>query len=95
VVTKILFIPISITGSLIAGLVGKKLFDFVWARVDEEEPPEAEHRDVSWWKLVTANAIQGAIFRAARASTDRASRLFFYRATGVWPGEEEPDPARF
>ena len=91
---KILFIPISITGSLIAGLVGKKIFDFVWARFDDEEPPEAEHRDVSWAKLIVANAIQGAIFRSVRAATDRSTRLSFYRATGAWPGEEEPDEAR-
>lgn len=91
---KILFIPISITGSLIAALVGKKIFDFVWARFDDEEPPEAEHRDVSWPKLIAANAVQGAIFRAVRAATDRGTRLSFYRATGVWPGEEEPDPAK-
>ncbi len=93
-VAKILFIPFSIVGSLIAGFAGKKLFDFIWARFDDEEPPEAEHRDVSMAKLLAANAIQGALFRAVRAGTDRGTRLSFYRATGTWPGEEEPDPAR-
>lgn len=92
---KILFIPFSIVGSLIAGFLSKKLFDFIWARFDDEEPPEAEHLDVDWAKLVTANAVQGAIFRATRAATDRGARLAFYRATGSWPGEEEPDPAKF
>ena len=91
---KILFIPFSIAGSLIAGFLSKKLFDFIWARIDDAEPPEAEHRDVSFPKLLVANAIQGALFRAVRAGTDRGTRLSFYRATGTWPGEEEPDPAR-
>jgi hypothetical protein len=93
-VAKILFIPFSIAGSLIAGFLSKKLFDFIWARIDKEEPPEAEHRDVSWGKLLVANAIQGAIFRSVRAGTDRGTRLSFYRATGTWPGEREPDASR-
>ncbi len=92
-IAKILFIPFSIVGSLLAGFAGKKLFDFVWARIDDAEPPEAEHRDVSWGKLITANALQGAIFSGVRASADHGSRASFYRWTGTWPGEEEPDEA--
>jgi hypothetical protein len=91
---RILFVPFSLAGGLLAGLIGKKLFDFVWARIDDQEPPEAEHREASWGRVVTANAIQGAIFRAARAVADREARMAFSRATGVWPGEEKPDAAR-
>ncbi|HEX6116371.1 MAG TPA: DUF4235 domain-containing protein [Solirubrobacterales bacterium] len=94
-IAKVLFIPFSIAGSLIAGMLSKKLFDFIWARFDDAEPPEAEHRDVSMAKLVAANAVQGAIFRGVRAGSDRGSRAAFYRATGVWPGEKEPDEAKF
>ena len=93
-IAKILFIPFSVVGSLIAGLAGKKLFDFAWARIDDAEPPEAEHRDVSWGKLITANAIQGAIFAGTRAGADHGSRLAFYRWTGTWPGEQDPDEAK-
>jgi len=93
-IAKILFIPFSVAGSLLAGFAGKKLFDFVWARFDDAEPPEAEHRDVAWSKLVVANALQGAIFSGVRASADHGSRVAFHRTTGVWPGEEEPDEAK-
>ena len=93
-IVKILFIPFSIVGSLLAGLAGKKLFDFVWTRFDDAEPPEAEHRDVSWGKLVAATAIQGAIFSGTRAASDHGARLAFYRATRRWPGEEDPDEAK-
>jgi hypothetical protein len=93
-IAKILFIPFSIAGSVIAGMLSKKVFDFIWARFDDQEPPEAEHRDVSMAKLVAANAVQGAIFRGVRAGSDRYSRLAFSRATGVWPGEKEPDEAK-
>lgn len=88
---KVLFIPFSIVGGLIAGFLSKKLFDVAWGLVDDEEPPEPEHRDVSWPKLAIAMALQGAIFRAVRGIADRGSRLAFYRFTGSWPGEEEPD----
>jgi len=88
---KLLFIPFSIVGGLIAGLLSKKIFDLAWGLVDDEEPPEAEHRDVGWAKLALALALEGAIFRMMRGLADRGSRLGFYRLTGSWPGEEEPD----
>lgn len=88
---KLLFIPFSVAGGLVAGFLSKKLFDFAWGLVDEEEPPEPEHRDVSWAKLAVALALQGAIFRMVRGLADRGSRLSFYRLTGSWPGEEEPE----
>ncbi len=34
--------PISILSGLLAGFVGKKLFDGIWGAFDEEEPPELE-----------------------------------------------------
>jgi len=88
---KLLFIPFSIAGGLIAGFLSKKVFDLAWSLVDDEEPPEPEHRDVPWWKLAIALALEGAIFRMMRGLTDRGSRMGFLRLTGSWPGEEEPD----
>ena len=88
---KILFIPFSIIGGLIAGLIGKKLFEALWGVIDDQEPPDSEHRDVSWANLIPALALEGAIFRATRGAADHASRAAFYRATGSWPGEEAPE----
>lgn len=88
---KILFIPISLIGGLLAGLFGSKLFEAVWGLIDEEEAPDAQHREVSWPKLLIALALQGAIFRALRGAVDHASRRGFYRATGSWPGEKRPE----
>jgi hypothetical protein len=89
---KILFIPVSVIAGLLAGLLGKKLFEALWGLIDDQEPPEPEHRDVSWAQLLPAQALEGAIFRATRAAADRGARIAFYRATGSWPGEEEPEP---
>jgi hypothetical protein len=88
---KLLFIPFSVTGGLVAGFLGKKLFEQVWGVVDDEEPPKPEHRRVSLGKVVAAAALEGAIFKATRAAIDHKSREAFANATGVWPGEEKPD----
>jgi uncharacterized protein DUF4235 len=89
---KIFFIPISLGGSLLAGFVGKKIFDQVWGVIDEEEPPDSGHRDISWGKLVAAAALQGAIFRVVKETSDHYSRRAFASVTGSWPGEERPEP---
>ncbi len=89
---KLLFTPFSILAGLLAGFLGKKVFDQVWGMIDKEEPPEAKHRDISVWKMIAALAIQGAIFRAVRGAIDHYSRRSYARLTGSWPGEEEPEP---
>ena len=89
---KLLFIPVSIGAGLLAGFVGKKAFDQVWGLIDDEEPPDSKHRDISWPRLLLAGALQGAIFRAVKEATDHAARGGFYRATGTWPGEKHPEP---
>jgi hypothetical protein len=89
---KILFIPISIAAGLIAGFVSRKIFDQVWGLIDEEEPPESQHRDIQWGKLLAAAALQGAIFRLMKEASDHYSRRAFAGVTGSWPGEERPEP---
>ena len=90
---KALYIPFSIASGFAAGFLGKKLFEIAWAVVDDQEPPEPEHRDASMPKLVTALVLQGAIFTLARGLTERAARTGFYRATGSWPGYDRPEAA--
>jgi hypothetical protein len=92
-VEKIVFTPISIGAGLAAAFVGKLAFDRIWALIDEEEPPEPEHRDVNWVKLIAAMALQGAIFRAVRGIAEHGARVGYARYTGAWPGEERPERA--
>ena len=89
---KLLFIPFSVVGGLIAGFLGKQLFQALWGVIDDEEPPDSKHRDISWGRLILAGATQGAVFRAVKEATDHASRRAFYRPTGAWPGEKRPKP---
>jgi Protein of unknown function (DUF4235) len=89
---KLLFTPVSIAAGLVAGIVGKKIFDRIWGLIDDEEPPNPEHREISIAKMVAALALEGAIFRAVRGITDHAARRSFQRTTGAWPGEARPEP---
>ena len=89
---KLLFIPFSVVSGLIAGFLGKKLFEGLWGVIDDQEPPAAEHRFVSFGKVIAAAALEGAIFKGTRAAVDHQSRRAFAGFTGSWPGEEAPEP---
>jgi hypothetical protein len=90
---KVAFIPVSILGGILAGLIGRKAFDVIWGKVDEQEPPQPDHREVSLAKLAIALLIEGAIFRLVKGLFDHAARRGFARMTGTWPGEEAPGEA--
>lgn len=85
---KFLFAPIGIGAGLVAGMLGKKAFERVWAVIDDEEPPEPDQRYAPTVKLVAALAIEGAIFRVVKGLTDNQARKAFAGATGSWPGED-------
>jgi uncharacterized protein DUF4235 len=88
---KLLFLPFSIILGLIAGKLAEKIFEGVWGLFDDEEAPEAEHKEIAIAKLVLALVIEGAIFRVVRGLVDHSARRGFYNLTGSWPGEEAPE----
>lgn len=88
---KLLFIPVSVAGALIAGILSRKAFDQVWGLIDGDEPPSGKHRDIQWSRLLLAGALQGAILRMVKEAADHGSRRAFYRTTGTWPGKERPE----
>jgi len=87
---KFVFTPISVIAGLLAGILGRKIFERLWGLVDDEEPPRPEHRELSWPKLIAALAFEGAIFRLVKGLVDHGARRAFAGATGSWPGEEAP-----
>lgn len=90
---KLAYKPLGIVLGILGGLIGKRIFDLVWARVDDEDPPKATTRETSVGKLVAASAVQGVIFKVVRVLVDRAGAKGWFHLTGAWPGEERPDPA--
>jgi hypothetical protein len=91
--SKILFLPFSVLGGILAGLIGKKAFEGLWGIFDDEEAPNPKHREIPWQKLVLALLLEGAIFRAVRGIFDHGSRRAFSKLTGSWPGDERPERA--
>jgi hypothetical protein len=88
----LIYKPFGVVLGLIAGFAGKKIFDFVWTKIDDEEPPEATTQDTSWPRLIGAAALQGVIFRVTRFVVDRYGAIGFHHFTGIWPGEKRPEP---
>ena len=75
-----------------AGLLGKRVFDFVWTKVDDEEPPKPTTQETTWGKLLGAAAVQGMIYKLVRVAVDRYGAIGWHYLTGSWPGEKRPDP---
>lgn len=90
---KLIYKPFGIVVGIAAGLLARKLFTFVWSKIDDEEPPEATTELASWPRVVTAAAVQGVTFSVTRAVVDRAGARGWEHVFGVWPGEKAPDKA--
>ena len=88
----LVFRPIGIVLGIVAGIGARKVFDFIWGKLDDQEAPNPEHREVNWAKFVVAMLVEGAIFRLIRGLVDHHSRRGWATVTGVWPGQEEPEP---
>jgi hypothetical protein len=89
---KLLYKPFGIALGIVAGLIGRQLFNVVWSKIDEQEPPEATTEQAPLVKVVLAAGLQGAIFAVVRAAVNRAGARGYAHLTGVWPGERRPDP---
>ncbi|MDP9384305.1 MAG: DUF4235 domain-containing protein [Actinomycetota bacterium] len=89
---KLIYKPFGIVLGLLAGQLGKKVFDFVWTKVDDEDPPKATTEEARWPKLLAVAAMQGVILKVVRVVVDRNAAQGYAYLTGVWPGEKRPDP---
>lgn len=81
----LLFKPFGILSGLIAGKIGEKLFNRLWALFDESEPPTPDDREARHLKLILALAVQGAIFTAVRGVVEHGARHGYEAMTGEWP----------
>lgn len=88
---KVIFLPVNVGGGLLAGLIAKKLFGLIWGVIDDQEPPQPEHRNIRLGKLAIALAIEGALFSLVKGFVDHSFRRACTCLTGSWPGDEAPD----
>jgi hypothetical protein len=87
-----LFKPIALIVGLLSGIAARQLFNKLWAVISDEEPPEPTTRNTTLPQLLFATAMQGAILAVVRAFVSRGLARGWAGLTGVWPGEENPDP---
>jgi len=87
---KILYRPVGLVGSVVAGLVAGQLFKTVWKHAapgDQEDAPKALESEYRMRDILVAAAVQGAIFAVVKAAITRGGARAFQRATGEWPGD--------
>ena len=91
-IVTILYKPIGIVAGILAGLLSSRIFNFLWSRIDDEDPPKANTQMAPMPKVLAAAALQGMVFKMVRAGVDRKLAQGTHYMTGVWPGERKPDP---
>jgi Protein of unknown function (DUF4235) len=84
---KLLYKPFSIIAGLIAARIGKALFNGIWSRVDQRDPPKPTAPEASFSKVIGAAALEAATMASVNAAADRAAAEAFHHLTGVWPGK--------
>ena len=68
---KLIYKPFGLMLGILAGLVGRKVFDQVWTKIDDQDPPKGTDEQATWPKIVAAAALQGVIFKVTRVVVDR------------------------
>lgn len=87
----LIYKPIGIILGLLAGLAGKRIFNFAWGKIDDQDPPKATTEIAPWSKILAAAALQGVIFKVTRVVVDRYAARGWHFVTGSWPGERAAD----
>ncbi|GAA3538023.1 membrane protein [Aeromicrobium flavum] len=87
---KILYQPVGLISSLLAGLIATAIFKQVWKRASpnsEGDPPTPTQSEFPLKEILLAAVIQGAIFSTVKAIVQRQGARAFAKATGEWPGD--------
>ena len=86
---RLLYKPFGLLMGVLGGLVAGAIFRRVWAAAREAERPEPTDARKSWGEVITAAAVEGAVFGGVKAAVDRTGAEGFARLTGAWPGERD------
>ncbi len=82
---KAVSLLISVLGGMLAGAIFKKIWQLA---AHEDEAPEATDAARGWPEILTAAALQGAIFAVVKAALSRGTAAGTQKLTGSWPGED-------
>ena len=85
-VSRAVYKPLSLTGSVLGGMLAGAAFNRVWRAVaDEDEAPEPTALDHSTREVLFAAVLHGAVFGLVKALVDRAAAKGYHRITGDDP----------
>ena len=87
---KILYRPLGLVSSVLAGVVAGSVFKSVWKHAtpgDNADAPRALESEYRLREILVASAVQGAIFATVKAVVSRGGARAFQRWTGEWPGD--------
>ncbi|BAJ28071.1 MULTISPECIES: DUF4235 domain-containing protein [Kitasatospora] len=84
---KILYKPLGLLLGALGGLTAGALFRRLWALLGhQEDAPSPTDPERTWKEVLTAAALQGAVFALVKAAVDRGGAAATHRLTGTWPG---------
>ncbi len=87
---KILYRPVGLVTSVLAGIAAGQVFKQAWKHGTpgaDADAPKALESEYGLREILLAAAVQGAIFATVKALADRAGARLFQRWTGEWPGD--------
>lgn len=85
---KSLYKLLSLTTSVVGGIVAGAIFKRLWkVAAGEDEAPSATDARRGWPEILVAAALQGAIFAVVQAAIERGTAEGTAALTGVWPGD--------
>ena len=86
--SKIVYKIIGLLSGALAGILASAVVKKLWqVTPGEDEAPEATDTRRSWGEILTAAALQGAIFAVIRAAVERATAKGAEKLTGEQPGD--------
>jgi hypothetical protein len=90
---KVLYKPVSVVISVLGGILAGAIFKRIWKiAAGEDQAPQATDARRGWREILTAAALQGAIFALVKAAVDRGTAEGARKLTGVWPGQDSEQP---
>jgi len=86
---KLIYRPLSMLISIAGGILASAIFKRIWKlAAGADEAPRATDAGKGWPEILTAAALQGAIFAVVTASVERLAAVGTRSLTGTWPGDD-------
>jgi Protein of unknown function (DUF4235) len=87
--SKIQYKAVGLLVGVLGGMLASAIVRKVWELAPgHDEAPEAIDTRRSWGEILTAAALQGAIFAVIRAAVERATAARAEKLAGEQPGDE-------